>query len=138
MTVKEVVLEIENRPGELARIFGHLYDNDVRISAFWVGSRDGAAELRFIASDSDSAVSLLTGLNLSASVSDVMAAKIPDHPGGINAILNILKSADIDIRHVYSSLETRDPVLVLDVDKPAEAAGALKENWITLLNDHSL
>ena len=43
MTVKEVVLDIENRPGELARIFSHLYDNDVRVSAFWVGPEGKAA-----------------------------------------------------------------------------------------------
>jgi len=138
MSAKEVVLDIENTPGELARIFSHLYDNDVRVSAFWVGLEGEGTVLRFIANDPESAVSVLTGLNLSASVSDVMTVKIPDHPGGMNAVLKILESANIDIRHIYSSLDTQDAVLVLDVDKPREASDALQDNWITLLNDNPL
>lgn len=136
MTVKEVVLNIEDKPGELARIFSHLYDNDVRVSAFWVGPDSKKTALRFIANDAESAVSVLTGLNLNASLSDVLAAKIPDHPGGINAILKILQSANIDIRHTYGSYDTQDAFLVLDVDKREEALAALKDNWIMLLKDN--
>ena len=136
MTVKEVVLDIENRPGELARIFSHLYNNDVRISAFWVGPEGKATVLRMVANDPESAVSVLTGLNLNASLSDVLAAKIPDHPGGVNAILKVLQFANIDIRHIYSSLHTQYAILILDVDKPQDAANILKNNWITLLNDN--
>jgi hypothetical protein len=136
MTVQEVVLHIEDRPGELARIFSHLYDNDVRVLAFWVGPDSEKAALRFVANDPDSAVSVLTGLNLNASLSHVLAAKIPDHPGGLISLLKILQAASIDIRHTYYSLHAQDPVLVLDVDNPEEAARALQDNWITLIKDH--
>jgi hypothetical protein len=134
MTAKEVVLDMENRPGELARIFSHLYENDVTVSAFWVGPEGKKTVLRFIANDPESAISVLTGLNLKGSLSHVIAAKIPAHPGGMNAILKILQSANIDIHHVYPGVDTQDAVLVLDVDKPREAADALKDNWITLFD----
>lgn len=136
MTVKEVVLNIEDRPGELARIFSHLYDNDVRVSAFWVGPESEKTALRFIANDPESAVSVLTGLDLNASLSDVLAAKIPDHPGGLNAVFKILESANVDIRHTYCSHDTQDAFLVLGVDKPGAATDALKDNWIELLKNN--
>ena len=135
MTIKEIVLKIKNRPGELARIFGHLHEKDVTVSAFWVGPEAKDATLRFIANDPASALSVLTGLDLQATTSDAIAAKIPDHPGGMNTILRLLGSVDVDIRHAYSCLDTQNPVLILDVDKSEAAIGVLKDNWITLYDE---
>lgn len=135
MTVKEIVLGIKNRPGELSRIIGHLYENDVKISAFWAGTVNKKAILRFIPSDPEAATSVLTGLGFKPNTMDVIAAQIPDHPGGLNAVLKLLQSANINILHIYSSLETRDPILILEVDETNEAVKVLKDNWIKLYDD---
>jgi hypothetical protein len=135
MTIKEVVSEVKNRPGELVRIVGHLYENDVNLSAFWVGTENKKATLRFITSDPGAAVSVLTGLGLKTTTLDVIAAQVPDHPGGLNTILKILESADINILHIYPCLETKDAVLILDVDKTEDAVNVLKNNWINLYDE---
>ncbi|MCK4728432.1 MAG: hypothetical protein KAT27_05885, partial [Desulfobacterales bacterium] len=135
MTVKEIILGVKNRPGELSRIIGHLYENDVKVPAFWVGTENKKAILRFIASDPEAAMSVLTGLGFKAKTMDVIAARVPDHPGGLNTILKLLHSANIDILHVYPCLETRDPILILEVDKTKEAAKVLKNNWINLYDE---
>jgi hypothetical protein len=135
MTVKEIVIGVKNRPGELSRITGHLYENDVRVSAFWVGAENKKAILRFIASDPEVAMSVLTGLGFTAKTVDVVAARVPDHPGGLNAILKLLQSANINILHIYPCLETPDPALILEVDKTEEAVKVLKNNWISLYDE---
>ncbi len=135
MTVREIILGVKNRPGELSRIFGHLYENDVKVPAFWVGTENKKAILRFIASDPEAAMSVLTGLGFKAKTMDVIAARVPDHPGGLNTILKLLHSANIDILHIYPCLETRDPILILEVDKTKEAAKVLKNNWINLYDE---
>jgi len=135
MTVKEIVLGVKNRPGELSRIIGHLYENDVKVPAFWVGTENKKATLRFIASDPEAALSVLTGLGFKAKTMDVIAARVPDHPGGLNTILKLLHSANIDILHIYPCLETRDPILILEVDKTKEAVKVLKNNWINLCDE---
>lgn len=135
MTIKEVVSKVKNRPGELVRIVGHLYENDVNLSAFWVGTENKKATLRFITSDPESAVSVLTGLGLKTTTLDVIAAQVPDHPGGLNTILKILESADINILHIYPCLETKDSVLILEVDKTEDAVNVLKNNWINLYDE---
>jgi hypothetical protein len=135
MTVKEIVLGVKNRPGELSRIIGHLYENDVKVPAFWVGTENRKATLRFIASDPEAALSVLTGLGFKAKTMDVIAARVPDHPGGLNAILKLLYSANIDILHIYPCLETRDPILILEVDKTKQAVKVLKNNWISLYDE---
>ena len=135
MTIKEVVSKVKNRPGELVRIVGHLYENDVNLSAFWVGTENKKATLRFITSDPESAVSVLTGLGLKTTTLDVIAAQVPDHPGGLNTILKILESSDINILHIYPCLETKDSVLILEVDKTEDAVNVLKNNWINLYDE---
>jgi len=113
MTVKEIILGVKNRPGELSRIIGHLYENDVKVPAFWVGTENKKATLRFVASDPEGAILILTGLGFMVKTMDVIAAKVPDHPGGLNAILKLLHSANIDILHLYPCIETQDPALIL-------------------------
>lgn len=135
MTVKEIVLEVKNRKGELSRIISHLYENDVRVSAFWVGTENKKATLRFIASDPEASMSVLTGLGLKVKTIDVVAAQVPDHPGGLNTILKLLDSANINILHIYPCLETQDPALILEVDKTDETIKVLKDNWINLYDE---
>jgi len=135
MTVKEIILGVKNRPGELSRIIGHLYENDVKVPAFWVGTENKKATLRFVASDPEGAILILTGLGFMVKTMDVIAAKVPDHPGGLNAILKLLHSANIDILHLYPCIETQDPALILEVDKTKEAVMVLKNNWINLYDE---
>ncbi|MBW2265584.1 MAG: hypothetical protein JRD47_00110 [Deltaproteobacteria bacterium] len=135
MTVKEVVLDIENRSGELSRIIAHLYENDVNVSAFWVSTRKTEATLRLIAGNPELASSVLAGLNLKATTSDAIALQVPNHPGGLNSVLKILSSADIDIVHIYPCLNTPDTILILSVDKTEQAVKALTDNWIKLYDE---
>ena len=51
MTVKEIVLVVKDRPGELARIIGRLFENDVQVPAFWIGTDNKKATIRMITSD---------------------------------------------------------------------------------------
>ena len=135
MTVKEIILGVKNRPGELSRIIGHLYENDVKVPAFWVGTENKKATLRFIASDPEAALLVLTGLGFKAKTMDVVAAKVPDHPGGLNTILELLHASRINILHVYPFLETPDPILILEIDDTEEAVKVLKSNWISLYDE---
>ena len=137
MAVKEIVLVVKDTPGELARIVGHLYENDVQVSAFWVGSAHEKATIRMITSDPETAVSVLTGLGCKPGTKDVISVQVPDHPGGLNTILQLLRSARINILHIYPCLDTRDPTLILEVDNTNKAVKVLQENWINM-HDNSV
>ncbi len=135
MTIKELVLSIKDRHGELAQIVSHLYENDVNVRAFWVGIEGKKPTLRCITSNPEMAVSVLTGLGFEVTTADVIAAQVPDHPGGLNTILKILQSEGINIIHMYPWFETNEPVLILKVDRPEHAVRAFQDNWIRLYDD---
>lgn len=132
MTVKQIVLGVKNRQGELSRIISHLYQNDVRVCAFWVGTEKEKATLRFIASDPAAAMSVLTGLGYKAKTKNVIAAQMPDHPGGLNTILKVLHAANINILQIFPSFDVQNTALILEVNKTKAAVKALQDNWINL------
>jgi hypothetical protein len=64
---------------------------------------------------------------------NVIAVEVPDHPGGLQAILKPLKTADINVLYFYPFLgrgESGNPIVMVGVDKTEEALNALKANWI--------
>jgi hypothetical protein len=135
MTIKELVVSIENKAGGLSQIIGHLYENDVTVPAFWLGGEKKKGTFRFIASDPDTASSVLTGLGFKVTSGEVIAARVPDHPGGLNTLLRILASEKINVLHTYPCLQTVDPILIIGVKRPADAVRVLKENWIDLFDE---
>ena len=135
MTVRQIVTELKDKPGELSRIVAQLYENDVNIIAFWVGPEETTATLRFIASSPNTAKSVLTGLGCKVKTKNVIAAQVPDHPGGLNSVLKLLHSANINIAHIYPCLQTPHPTLILEVDKIKPAVNILQSNWIKLLDN---
>jgi hypothetical protein len=135
MTVKQIMTGLKDKPGELSRIVAQLYENDVNIVAFWVGPEETAATLRFIASSPNTAKSVLTGMGCKVKTKNVIAAQIPDHPGGLNSVLKLLHSANVNIVHTYPCLQTPQPTLILEVDKIKPAVKVLQSNWIRLYDD---
>ena len=81
MTVKQIVLGVKNRQGELSRIIGHLYENDVRVCAFWAGTENKKATLRFIASDPEAAISKITSYDQARKMLTESAAWLKENAG---------------------------------------------------------
>ena len=63
----------------------------------------------------------------------VIAVEVPDHPGGLQAVLKPLKAATINVTYLYPYLgrgESGQPIVMVGVDKTEEALEVLKRNWI--------
>jgi hypothetical protein len=135
MTIRELVMKVQNRTGELAAIVGHLHENDVKVHAFWVGAEKKKATLRLITSDPDRAVSALTGLGMEVETAEAIAAQVPRHPGGLNSVLRILALEKLHIHYIYPCIQMDDTVLILEVDRTKDAVRVLQENWINLYDE---
>ena len=87
--------------------------------------------------DPDRAAALLETFNFNFEVTTVLAAEVPLHAGGINAILKPLAKADINILYLYTTINRigKETIVILGVDKLEEAREILAENWIHLITD---
>ena len=133
MCVKQISLSLENLAGKLLDVSQLLGSEGVNIRAVSVADTAEISTIRFVADDPEKAINVLKGHGYSVQVTDVLAVEVPDHPGGLRAILKPLKRANINVLHLYPYLgrgESGQPIIILGVSKTKEAKEVLLKNWV--------
>jgi len=138
-TVKEVALRIEDKPGTLSVISELLGANGINILALTVRVEGSVGMVNFVAPDPTRVVNILKSAGYSPSIHEILAAEAPHHPGGLNAILKPLRLAGVNVEYLYSWIGIQGcgdrTILLLGVDKLAEARDALTREWIRLYGE---
>ena len=91
MTVKQLSVFIENRPGRLSAVTKILGDNDVNIRAMSLADTKDFGILRLIVDDFEKAVSALKTEGFSVTTTQVLAVEINDRPGGLSEAMKALQ-----------------------------------------------
>ena len=135
-TITQIDLFLENKPGALSSVSHLLAANGINIIAFYVATERDEGMLHFVANDLEKALNVLKTAGYKIQTRDVIACEIPNHPGGLSAVLKPLKEADINVDYIYPCLGTGDmTVLILGVGPVKEALGLMEDNWIRTLGD---
>ena len=137
MAVKQISVLLDNEPGMLARL-SHILDNeDITYKAVLAASSEKQSTVRLVVNEPDRAAAILQSFNFNVEVTPVIAAEVPLHPGGINAILKCLSRADINIHYLYTTINRigKETIVILGVDKIEEAKKVLERHWIHLVTD---
>jgi hypothetical protein len=137
MSVKQISVLLDNVPGSFARLTHILDAEDVSTIAVSAASIEHDSRVRMVVNDPERAATLLESFNFNFEVTPVLAAEIPLHPGGINAVLKPLAKSDVNILYLYTTVNRigKETIVILGVDKLEEAKEILEENWIHLIND---
>ncbi len=141
MTVKQLSVFVENRPGRLSTITRLLGDNGVNIRAMSIADTKDFGILRLIVDDSEKAQKVLKGENFAVTITNVMAIKILDQPGGLADAMTCLYKDNISVEYMYAAfINATDGTayLILRVDKTDEAVTALTESGFKLVSDEEL
>ena len=135
-TIKEIGLVAEKGSDQLSLV-SELFDaNGIHMIGFHVHNEEKKCGLRIVINDPEKAVNVLNTAGYDLQVTDVIACELPDHPGGLNAILNPLKSANIDMDYIYPCLGTGETtILIIVAGALKEALGVMEENWIRVYGD---
>lgn len=135
-TVKEIYLVLKNEPGQLSTVSDLLGANGINIIAFYVSTVKDKGTLRFVANDPEKAINVLKTAGYKIEVNEIIACETPHHPGGMNAILKPLKSANINVDYIYPCIGTGDiTVLIMGVGSVEKALKLMQDNWIRVLGD---
>ena len=132
MVIKQLSISLENRPGMLSAISEVLGKEGVNIRAISVADTSDISTVRFVVDDPSRAINILKSINYAVKETNVLAVETPDHPGGLNAVLQPLKSADINVLYLYPFLGkvSDQAIIILGVDKIEETDRVLKEHWV--------
>jgi hypothetical protein len=135
-TVMEVAVRLENRPGTLSEVVDLLGTNGINILGMTVRTEGKYGTLNVLTTDPARVLNILESSGYHAAGQEIIAAEVPSHPGGLNAILKPLKLAGVNVEYLYSSIGTHGSsdrsLIFLAVSDLAAAHAALEKEWIKL------
>ena len=135
MFVKQVSIFLENTRGSLKKVTALLRDNVIDLIALSIADTRDFGILRTIVSDTDRAVEIIREAGYAAKLTDVLAVAVPDRPGGLNDVLELLDEAGIAIEYLYSFVRTSGDhaLIIFRVEELERASGVLEGAGIKLL-----
>jgi hypothetical protein len=107
----------------------------INIRAISVADTADISTVRFVTDNPEKTVNVLKSHGYAIKETEVLALEVPDHPGGLQAILKPLKAAGINVHYLYPYLgrgESGQPIIIVGVDKTDEAVNILQKNWVHL------
>ena len=137
MAVKQISVLLGNVPGTLSRLTNILDKEDITAKALLAASAAETSTVRLVVNDPERAAAILESFGFNCEITPVLAAEVPLHPGGMNAILNPLAKADINVLYLYTTINRigKETIVILGVDKIEAARDVLQQNWIHLIED---
>jgi hypothetical protein len=102
MSVQQISVFLENRPGTLKKMTGVLAANKISLRATSVAETKDFGIARLIVDDAISAVNTLKENDFVASLTPVLAIEIPDEAGGLDKLLEIFAAAEVNIEYMYA------------------------------------
>jgi hypothetical protein len=133
MSVIQISVSLENVPGKFLDVSERLGVEGINIRAISVADTSDISTVRFVTDDPPKTVNVLRSHGYSVKETDVIAVEVPDHPGGLRAVLKPLKGANINVLYFYPYLgrgESGQPIVIIGVDKTQEAIKVLENNWV--------
>jgi len=140
MKIKQISIFLENRSGRLAEVTKLLGDNDINIRALSLADTSDFGILRLIVNEPDKAYNILKQAGFAAAETEVIAVEIPDKPGGIASVLEILNSENINVEYLYASLEKskENAIVIFRFEELDKVIKILQENKVNILREEEV
>lgn len=129
MSVSQISVFLENRPGHLKRVLDAFEATDINVRGFSASDTGDYGIVRFILDDPARGLEVLQGMGSAAMLSDVLCVRLEDVPGELARVVGII-SAKANIIYSYSLISTFIVFSVADLpsleaalaDQPVEVA----------------
>jgi len=135
MTIKQLSVFVENRPGRLVEALDAIAEAGVDMRALSLADTADFGILRIIVDKPALALEVLQEAGYLVKASDVIPVVVWDKPGGYAAVLHILAEVGIDVEYTYAFVahsHDRAFVILRASDNDA-AVKVLADNGVTML-----
>ena len=137
MRIRQISIFLENRPGQLSAICRDLADAGINIATLSLADTADFGIVRMIVDDHSRAESVLGVKGHVVNVREVIAVCVPDRPGGMAEVMQVLDKAGVNIEYSYAFAFHRGEkaVLVFRFSDNDKAESALKAAGYTTLGE---
>lgn len=135
MKVEQISIFLENKPGGLEEVTRILKDAQINIRTLSLADTTDFGILRLIVNNVDTASRFLKERGFRFSRTTVVAVEVPDRPGGLHSILEVLSKNGINVEYLYAFVERsgEHAVIIFRFDAPDAAIDVLQKNGLTVL-----
>ncbi len=141
MTLNQISVFLENKPGKLELLTAALAQNSINMRALSLAETSDFGIARIIADDAGAASAVLIKEGFIHTISKVLGAAIPDEPGGLNQVLHILAEAGMNVEYMYAFLGGQTAThayMIFHVQDAEDAVSALAAAGIACLRQQDL
>ena len=140
MTINQISVFLENRPGQLAEYTRLLEEYRIDMRALSIAETQDFGILRLIVDDPYKTVNVAKDAGYVCAVTPVLAVEISDKPGSLVKMLTALGESGINVEYTYAFITRKKVVayIVFRVNDPEKASGVLVRNKIRPLAQDDL
>ena len=140
MSVKQISVFLENKPGALRALTGVLAESKIDMRAFSLAETSDFGIARIIVDDVEKTTAVLKAAGFVHSITPVIGVALSDTPGGLDSILQVLSDAQVNIEYMYAFLGGRENAayMIFRVADDAKASAALAAKGIGLVAPEEL
>ena len=134
MTVEQLSIFVENKPGRLAAVTKTLADNGVSIRALSVADSTDFGILRLIVDNVEKAVEALQKKGVSVAITEVVAVEVEDRTGGLATVLSHFDEAKVNVEYMYAFARKSggNAIIIFRFEHMPEAIEALEQTGVII------
>ncbi len=136
MKLKQLSVFLENKEGKLKNAIEILSKHEINIRALSIADTTNFGILRLIVNDLEKAKTALENDNYVVKLTEVIAVKVHDKPGGLNEMLTALYDQGINVEYIYAFVDSTDgqAIVVVKTEDIEKGINALESADIKVLD----
>lgn len=138
MSVNQVSVFLENKPGTLTKLTAILAEHKINIRALSLADTSEFGIVRMLVNDVYEATNVLKEENFVASVTPVLAYKISDETGSLNKLLRAFSDSEVNVEYMYAFAGKQDAYMIFRVKDTKNAENILKSKGLKSLIQEEL
>ncbi len=140
MIAEQISIFAENKPGKLAAVTRVLAREQISIRATTIATSDTFGVINLIVDKPQAALKALSQAGMLVKTRKVLAVLIPDRPGGLDKLAQVLAEAGINVNNAYGFVLENGvkAVFVVDVDQLERAEQLIEAEGFTTVGPEVL
>lgn len=138
MSVKQVSVFLENKPGTLKKMTEVLAKNNVNIRALSLADTKDFGIARMLVNDVFETTNVLKEANFVASFTPVLVYAISDKTGGLDSLLKHFEDAQVNIEYMYAFAGKERAYMIFRVADTKKAESLLAEKGLKSLSQEQI
>src|SRR5512139_422890 len=134
MKVEQLSVFLENKAGRLAEVTKVLGEGGINIRALSLADTTDFGILRLIVDQYDKAREILKQHGFTVGKTEVVAIEVPDRPGGLAWVLQILSDSDVNVEYMYAFVQHsgKNAVIIFRFDNLERAIELLQQQGVRI------